>query len=336
MGCKCPQIDWIGVRKKIDDINKVRVYIRDPSEAPEGAIVRRGPRGGLYYETEDVLDADAEFEGVKLNDAVRDELKVTREKYAQAVRIYRLHRKWADDIYKFVNRKFGGRLRIGFRVRTVHSLLKELARRQYADVGKINDVISIKILAGDLDSLYDTAEKLKDLFGKAIVGEHDYIKKSIGYYRAYILNVHIRGLRIEIILMTKELNMINVVGHARQQRLKAIEDRLEKFYIPLIKAFSSYVYTAQTEDEIETIITCRRYLAGNNLLRVLPMHFKFKADKIAGSANWTFYAKEDFEQWKEALDVLWEEFLEVLKEYYTLSGTEISLPEKPDWLIGYK
>jgi len=123
---------------------------------------------------------------------------------------------------------------------------------------------------------------------------------------------------------------------ARQQRLKAIEDRLEKFYIPLIKAFSSYVYTAQTEDEIETIITCRRYLAGNNLLRVLPMHFKFKADKIAGSANWTFYAKEDFEQWKEALDVLWEEFLEVLKEYYTLSGTEISLPEKPDWLIGYK
>jgi len=51
MGCKCPQIDWIGVRKKIDDINKVRVYIRDPSEAPEGAIVRRGPKGGLYYET---------------------------------------------------------------------------------------------------------------------------------------------------------------------------------------------------------------------------------------------------------------------------------------------
>ncbi len=262
MGCKCPQIDWIGVRKKIDDINKVRVYIRDPSEAPEGAIVRRGPRGGLYYETEDVLDADAEFEGVKLNDAVRDELKVTREKYAQAVRTYRLHRKWADDIYKFVNRKFGGRLRIGFRVRTVHSLLKELARRQYADVGKINDVISIKILAGDLDSLYDTAEKLKDLFGKAIVGEHDYIKKSIGYYRAYILNVHIRGLRIEIILMTKELNMINVVGHAiyfkqlftmTEEELKAITECLEDYGAYVVGEKKNYSCSSKVVEMIKRV-----------------------------------------------------------------------------------
>lgn len=31
---------------------KRRVYIQDPSEAPEGAEVHEGSQGGLYYETE--------------------------------------------------------------------------------------------------------------------------------------------------------------------------------------------------------------------------------------------------------------------------------------------
>jgi len=33
------------------EVEKARVYIKDPSEAPEGAKIQRGPRGGLYYES---------------------------------------------------------------------------------------------------------------------------------------------------------------------------------------------------------------------------------------------------------------------------------------------
>ena len=51
-----------------DGILKSRTYIKDPSEAPKGVSVQRGPRGGLYYESGAPPETEAFIERQSLRD----------------------------------------------------------------------------------------------------------------------------------------------------------------------------------------------------------------------------------------------------------------------------
>jgi len=50
----CAKIAWGAVHRLSKDIQKRRIYIKDPSKTPEGVKLQRGKRGGLYYDTEDL------------------------------------------------------------------------------------------------------------------------------------------------------------------------------------------------------------------------------------------------------------------------------------------
>lgn len=57
------QSDWIQYLREKEQVKKTRIYINDPSDAPEDASIEEGPEGGLYYEVEsetedsgDILD----------------------------------------------------------------------------------------------------------------------------------------------------------------------------------------------------------------------------------------------------------------------------------------
>ncbi|MAG39796.1 hypothetical protein CMI41_02410 [Candidatus Pacearchaeota archaeon] len=54
------EADWLRQMRSDDGILKSKTYIKDPSEAPKGASVQRGPKGGIYYETDIVLPLSSE------------------------------------------------------------------------------------------------------------------------------------------------------------------------------------------------------------------------------------------------------------------------------------
>ncbi|MHC1583717.1 MAG: hypothetical protein ACXQTM_03680 [Methanosarcinales archaeon] len=68
-------------------MSKARVYLRPGEAAPPGVTVKRGPRGGRYYETEEVPEAESEFrvviftkEGKKIHRwMTREQLQRRRE-----------------------------------------------------------------------------------------------------------------------------------------------------------------------------------------------------------------------------------------------------------------
>lgn len=122
----------------------------------------------------------------------------------------------------------------------------------------------------------------------------------------------------------------------RDRRLRIIEKKLEEFYIPLITIFSSSTYKdEQIYDKVEEIVVGKRYLCGPKTANILPEHFT--AVRGGTRLYFVFLVKEDYENWVKAVDTIWEEAINYIKEYYKLGGIkEYILPQrKPKWMLQF-
>jgi len=125
----------------------------------------------------------------------------------------------------------------------------------------------------------------------------------------------------------------------RDRKLRFLEKRIEYFYLPLIKYFGHGTLDrgVNTHREVEEIIISKRYLCGKKVAEVLPQHFT--AEQIPGPQSY-FYFKDDKEKekWDKIANVIWDEYLEVLKEYYRLTGIMDNVsPEKPkEWMFAVR
>jgi hypothetical protein len=65
--------------------------------------------------------------------------------------------------------------------------------------------------------------------------------------------------------------------------------------------------------------------------KILPQHFT----AIRGPGNFYFeFTEEELKRWIEVADSVWEEYTEVLREYYeTIGVRHYTLPEKPKWMF---
>jgi len=120
----------------------------------------------------------------------------------------------------------------------------------------------------------------------------------------------------------------------RDRRRVFLEKRLEEFYVPLINIFGheNLIRDITLHDKVEEIIVSRRHLCGRRVAEVLPPHFT----AIRGSMSFRFrFVDEDQKRlWERVADAIWEEYIEILKEYYKLVGVELyTLPEKPKWMF---
>jgi len=125
----------------------------------------------------------------------------------------------------------------------------------------------------------------------------------------------------------------------RDRKLRFLEKRIEYFYLPLIKYFG-HGTLKRGEDarrEVEEIIVSKRYLCGKKVAEVLPQHFT--AEQISTLEPY-FYFEDDKEKekWDKIANVIWDEYLEVLKEYYRFTGImDYILPEKPEkWMFAVR
>jgi len=125
----------------------------------------------------------------------------------------------------------------------------------------------------------------------------------------------------------------------RDRKLRFLEKRIEYFYLPLIKYFGHGTLKrgVNTHGEVEEIIVSKRYLCGKKVAEVLPQHFT--AEQISTPEPY-FYFEDDKEKekWDKIANVIWDEYLEVLKEYYRLTGImDYILPEKPEkWMFAVR
>jgi len=67
-------------------------------------------------------------------------------------------------------------------------------------------------------------------------------------------------------------------------------------------------------------------------LRILPEHFEAMRG-ASGGFYFVFESRERYERWLRIADVIWEEAMEYVKEYYELGGIkEYVIPRsKPKW-----
>jgi hypothetical protein len=134
------------------------------------------------------------------------------------------------------------------------------------------------------------------------------------------------------------LVMLLSVREIRKDRKREfLEKRLEEFYIPLINLFGHRTLTRGPDihRKVEEIIVSKRYLCGEEVAKILPQHF---TAMMGGSEFYFLFTSErEMERWESIADTIWSEYIEVLKEYYSLVGVKsYVLPEKPKWMFYVK
>jgi hypothetical protein len=132
------------------------------------------------------------------------------------------------------------------------------------------------------------------------------------------------------------------IKEIRKDRKRSyLEKRLEEFYLPLINLFSSKSEkSAQDTAKIEEIIVSKRYLCEKRVAKVLPQHFEGFACEpthvgCSDSKYFYFHSEEELKKWIEVANTIWEEYIDVLKEYYKIIGIKhYVLPKKPEkWMF---
>ncbi|MCL7390408.1 MAG: hypothetical protein LZ173_10855 [Thaumarchaeota archaeon] len=88
----------------------------------------------------------------------------------------------------------------------------------------------------------------------------------------------------------------------------------------------------QDHDKVEEIIVSRRILCGKKVAKILPQHYT--AVRGPGDFCFEFTSEEELKHWIGVADAIWEEYIEVLREYYRIIGVKhYTLPEKPKWMF---
>jgi hypothetical protein len=119
----------------------------------------------------------------------------------------------------------------------------------------------------------------------------------------------------------------------RDRKREFLEKRLEEFYIPLINLFGHVSLTRDPEKHrrVEEIIISRRYLCGKRVAEILPQHFTAMRRY---EYYFIFSEMREKKKWEDIADTIWSEYIEVLKEYYSLVGVKsYALPKKPEWMF---
>ena len=121
----------------------------------------------------------------------------------------------------------------------------------------------------------------------------------------------------------------------KDRRLRIIEKRLEDFYLPLIRYFShgNLHKDANVHRAVEEIIVSKRHFAVPKVAKVLPPHFT----ALLGTDDPYFYfgSEQELNTWLTVADAIWDEYVELVKEYYELGGIRDyrALNERPKWMF---
>ncbi len=185
------------------DILKAKVYVKNPSEVPQGTKVNRGERGGLYYESEEQRRFTSEVSNIEEN--IKRTMKFSDVEENEAQNAIDRHTSIAQSEFKKILNTIGGN--VSYRIKNKYSILEKLKRknvkpidtrisdlhyptlnRQYK-ISNMQDIFGIRIEVDGVEDIYNTVKKLEGMYGDRIATKEDYVKSPKGIYRAYHLNI---------------------------------------------------------------------------------------------------------------------------------------------------
>jgi len=199
--------DFMG--KFFDDIQKAKVYVKNPQQAPQGTKVSRGKHGGLFYETGERQHFAQEVSTIEQN--IKSTMKFSSEDANMAENLISKYKPIAKNEFKRVLSLTGANT--SYRIKNKYSILEKMKRKNYK-ISDMQDIFGMRIEVNDVAGIYNTVQKLEKMYGNKIIIKEDYISSPKGVYRAYHLNVQYEpGIYGEIQIRTPLMDKIGNASH---------------------------------------------------------------------------------------------------------------------------
>ena len=143
----------------------------------------------------------------------------------------------------------------------------------------------------------------------------------------------------------------NVYISIKETKIAYYTEKIEGFYLPLINILSSATLKCKdTYENLNRIIKEKAYLAESNTQRAFPSadswtDFSFNSliqkdctptplDTYPDSTFIFFSDQKNLDQWQKFADVLWEDYINILKELNKLKGIKTGNDfKKPEWRL---
>ena len=150
------------------------------------------------------------------------------------------------------------------------------------------------------------------------------------------IQIYLQLLFITSNLIIAFVMMLSVMEIRDDRRRAYFEKRLEEFYMPLINLFShgNLKRDYHIHDKVEEIVVSKRHLCGKKVAAIMPPHFTAMRASD-GDFYFHFSNEEEWRRWLKIADTIWDEYIEVLKEYYRIIGIKHYMPpQKPEkWMF---
>ena len=220
--------DWlIQLRKKMKkdkvEVEKYRKYVRSPNEAPRGAVLYRGKKGGLYYLT-------GESKGERKMES--KERKIYSEKYGFNKRKQKnlfgrikmkienlkpLYSKYNNEFFDIVN----GLGAVSYASRIKHPVSAGAKimkyRKEYkedADVDDLTDWIGSRVEFDNEEDLNDAVEMFRKKYKVVELNDYRNGYPNANYYRRVHLIVDVgNGVNWEVQFGLKGMNFVYDLSH---------------------------------------------------------------------------------------------------------------------------
>jgi len=260
------KVNWLReLRKRKEEVRKGRVYVSSPEEAPEGATLYRGKRGGLYYLSEEVKmkrikeheEKVVEAKSLNFNVENAEHLRLFKEcrKVREGKKV--MFEKLRDEMFDFSRKydafSFSRRLKSG--ISATLKILKKRKQGEKYDVEDIWDWMGFRMEFESLREMYVAIEKMKRKY--KVVAEDDYFNNPKGIYISYHLILDVDGEKVEVQFRLKGLNVMYEVAHVllyKDGRLgEEQRKRVEEIYKKLVKEFKEY-RRLHLEDKIDELL----------------------------------------------------------------------------------
>jgi len=213
-------------------IFKNKTYIKNPSEAPEGAVIKIGPKGGQYYDDLVRKKNDNVWQWTDTNtgktydthpkhgdpaDTTHSSMINKAKKHIADFEVHTNNR--INELKKeFPDRKVYGR------TKDVNSALGKLRIKPetYKKISDIKDISGMRVESNSIKNVFKDVKKIKQMYPN-IIDEKDYITNPKGNYSSYHLIVEKDGKPFEIQVRTG--NMTKLADYMRDSIYKVSEEK---------------------------------------------------------------------------------------------------------------
>lgn len=244
-------------------IAKRKVYIDNYAEIPDGATLHEGPEQGLYYETEEVEEFQAEQEA--RTQEILAENDFDEEHVERAQEIHDEYAAKGEEHFETIMSaaEESGVEMVGgaYRIKGVGSMLNKASDNRpdsgYDHVDELNDVFGCMVKPETPEGVNEAADALMETFGEENIVKHEnYMEEPQGgYYRArqFVFEME-DGQRAEVQVKTPEMSDVAFIGHSlvykndEAENAPDLEEEMQELVRDCLSQLSAVVVGERAEE----------------------------------------------------------------------------------------